>query len=79
MSRPSPHDVGWQMLRKAETHDSHQSVEMLAAVDRPPIFMWVCPMVKCGEYRYTYHASDPAPICSGGAPWSFSTTTRFDD
>ena len=79
MTRLSPHEVGWAMLRRAETHDSHASVPMVAAVDRGPILMWVCPYQKCGSYTHTYNAADPAPICSGGFPWSFSTTTRYDD
>lgn len=79
MSAPSLHDVGWTLLRRAETHDPHRTVEMIAAVDRPPILMWVCPVGRCRTYRYTYHASDPAPLCSGGLPWSFQTTSKFDD
>jgi hypothetical protein len=79
VSKPALQDVGWELLRRAETHDSHSTVEMLAAVDRGPIFMWVCPMPKCGKHAHTYNAADPAPLCTGGFPWSFTTTDKFND
>lgn len=73
-----PHAVAWTLLRRAECHDSHRTLSMIAIVDRGPIRMWGCVIERCKNTAYTYDPRDPAPACSGGAKWSFSTTTRFD-
>ena len=78
MSRPGLHDISWRMLRRAETHHSHHTVEMLVGVDRPPIFMWVCPWKRCGNTTHTYARSDATPTCAGGYPWSYTTRESND-
>ena len=73
------HEIGYDMLRRAETRESHYTVSMLVGTDRGPIHMWCCPVLNCGRVAYTYNAADLAPQCSGGMHWSFSTTNKFDN
>jgi len=40
--------------------------------------MWVCHEIRCQEISYTYVAPHRAPMCFGGAKWSFTTTGTFD-
>lgn len=78
MPRLGYHEISWQLLRNAETHHSHRMVSMITAVDRPPIFMWACPVGGCNGYAYTYHRNDPPPKCTGGYEWSYTTKPSHD-
>ena len=72
------HNASWNAFRRAETHDSHKTIPMIAGNDRGPIRTWCCPIRKCGNYAYSYSAPHETPLCGGGFKWSFSTTSRFD-
>lgn len=74
MPRYGLHEIGWEMLRRAETHHSHHTVKMIVAVDRGPVHMYVCPYSRCGCHAYTYSVKDPTPVCAGGYPWSYTTS-----
>lgn len=78
MPRYGLHEIGWEMLRRAETHHSHHTVKMIPAVDRGVIFMWACPWAKCGSTAYTYNRHDPPPQCAGGYHWSYTTKPSND-
>jgi hypothetical protein len=78
MSSTDAHAVVWNLLRRAETHDSHTTLPMIPGTDRGPIRLWCCPIRVCRNTAYTYVPTDPAPLCTGGAKWSFATTKRFD-
>lgn len=80
MSKPAFHDVGFNLLRRAETRESHDTVQMRLVVDRGPILMYACyASEKCGNVAYVYDPRDPAPTCSGGMHWSFKTVDLEDE
>lgn len=64
---------GYELLARAEARRPHEPTLMMSAVSRGPVQTWVCGWAHCGEVRYTYREGSKAPMCSGGAYFSFVT------
>lgn len=71
------HEVVYERLSEAEQHAPHPPVEMRSGQSSGPVKMWVCHEIRCHEVTYTYGASLEAPICRGGAMWSFTTDGTY--
>lgn len=69
------HEYGWEFLMDAEKREPHPPAPMISAQSKSPPYFWTCSVGRCNRYAFTYHRDEPPPICTGGFPWSFSTTS----
>ena len=72
------HEVGFELLRRAETREPHTTLLMTSGNSKGPIVLWLCPHPKCGRTAYSYVPGDAPPLCSGGYAFSFTTVSSYD-
>jgi hypothetical protein len=70
-------EISYELLARAEARVPHELSEMRSGSSKGPIKMWVCDRPKCGGIEYTYVTPHTAPMCAGGATWSFTTSMGF--
>lgn len=74
----SLHEVSYERLSEAEKKRAHAPRAMTSGCSKGPIKMWICYEPFCESVRYTYVTPHEAPVCFGGAKWSFLTNDTHD-